>query len=227
MNKWCFKCDLNKSATEYYPSQYVLEYGKCKACFKKYYEKNKNNISAYKKEYAILNSESLIKKRKAYHKKNKKHLSDYKQQWYQKNKEKILFSRKEYIATKYHNDPHFKMRANVSLVIRKSLKKNGTSKNGKSILQYLPYSIQELKDHLEKQFEPWMNWQNWKKYNINTWDDNDPSTWAWNIDHIIPQAQLLFSSMEDENFKKCWGLSNLRPLSAKQNISDNARKGLS
>lgn len=29
--------------------------------------------------------------------------------------------------------------------------------------------------------------------------------------------------MEDEEFKKCWALSNLRPYSAKQNIIDGAR----
>lgn len=29
--------------------------------------------------------------------------------------------------------------------------------------------------------------------------------------------------MEDENFKKCWALSNLRPLSAKQNVLDGNR----
>ena len=29
--------------------------------------------------------------------------------------------------------------------------------------------------------------------------------------------------MEDDNFKKCWALENLRPLSAKQNIVDGVR----
>jgi hypothetical protein len=30
--------------------------------------------------------------------------------------------------------------------------------------------------------------------------------------------------MEDDNFKKCWALNNLRPLSAKQNILDGTTK---
>ena len=30
--------------------------------------------------------------------------------------------------------------------------------------------------------------------------------------------------MEDEEFKECWALSNLQPLSAKQNQSDGATK---
>lgn len=35
---------------------------------------------------------------------------------------------------------------------------------------------------------------------------------------------LPYTSMEDENFQKCWALSNLRPLSAKQNNSDGVRR---
>jgi len=30
--------------------------------------------------------------------------------------------------------------------------------------------------------------------------------------------------MEDENFKKCWALENLCPLSAKQNLLDGQKK---
>jgi len=35
---------------------------------------------------------------------------------------------------------------------------------------------------------------------------------GWEIDHIIPISVLNFSSPEHEDFKKCWNLSNLRPL---------------
>ena len=53
---------------------------------------------------------------------------------------------------------------------------------------------------------------------------NYQSTWTWQIDHIILRADLLYTSMEDENFKKCWALSNLRPYSAKQNILDGTNR---
>ena len=94
----------------------------------------------------------------------------------------------------------------------------------KSIINFLPYTIQQLKDHLEKQFEPWMNWNNYGIYYTNLWNDNDPSTWVWSIDHIIPQSKLPYTSMEDDNFKKCWALDNLRPYSAKQNIIDGNKR---
>lgn len=97
-------------------------------------------------------------------------------------------------------------------------------KNNKSCLQFLPFSITQLKIHLEKQFEPWMTWKNWGKYNSKTWDNSDPTTWTWQLDHIIPQSSLPYTSMEDDNFRKSWALSNLRPLSAKQNLMDGVTK---
>jgi hypothetical protein len=62
-----------------------------------------------------------------------------------------------------------------------------------------------------------MNWNNQGKYNPKTWDDTDPATWKWQLDHIGPRSDFAFDSMTHPNFKKCWGLSNLRPYGAKQN----------
>jgi hypothetical protein len=98
------------------------------------------------------------------------------------------------------------------------------SKNKQSILDFLSYSIDELKKHLENQFETWMTWNNRSLYNKNTWDDNDQSTWTWQLDHIVPQSILPYTSMEDDNFKKCWALNNLRPLSAKQNFLEGVQR---
>ena len=112
----------------------------------------------------------------------------------------------------------------ISNLIYKTLKDNNSSKNGISCFQFLNYTIIELKQYIESKFEWWMNWNNQGIYNPNIWDDNDPTTWRWQIDHIIPQSDLPYFSMEDENFKKCWALSNLRPYSAKQNILDGANR---
>mgnify|MGYP006320042627 FL=1 len=88
----------------------------------------------------------------------------------------------------------------------------------------MDYSIKELREHLEKQFEPWMNWNNHGRYNLLSWNENDSSTWTWQIDHIIPQSVLVYSSMEEDNFKKCWALNNLRPYSAKLNLTDGVTR---
>lgn len=69
-----------------------------------------------------------------------------------------------------------------------------------------------------------MNWNNHGQYRAEEWDDNDPSTWVWQIDHIIPQSDLPYDSMEHPNFKKCWSLDNLRPYSAKKNVIEGTRR---
>ena len=91
-------------------------------------------------------------------------------------------------------------------------------------MSFLPYTIEELKCHLELQFDPWMNWHNHGKYNSKIWDDNNQLTWTWQIDHIIPQSDFVYLSMQDDSFRKCWDLSNLRPLSSKQNLIDGVRR---
>jgi hypothetical protein len=120
-------------------------------------------------------------------------------------------------------DPSYKLRVLLSSAISDALKKNNGSKNGKTITKYLSYTIDELKRHLERQFEPWMSWRNHGKY-MATWDDNDCSTWTWQIDHIMPVSCFCYSSIEDDSFKKCWRLENLRPYSAKQNLLDGVTR---
>lgn len=119
---------------------------------------------------------------------------------------------------------HLNLRNIFSARVRNTLKKLAKSKNGESITKHLPYKFSELKQHLESQFEPWMSWDNWGVFNKSLWNDNDQSTWTWQIDHIIPHSLLPYDSMEHENFKKCWALENLRPLSAKQNFYDGVRR---
>lgn len=72
-----------------------------------------------------------------------------------------------------------------------------------------------MKKHLESQFEDWMSWDNWGVYDPKTWDDNDKSTWTWQIDHINPMANFTYESEHDPGFRDMWQLENLRPLSAK------------
>lgn len=162
----------------------------------------------------------LIDRQKEYYQNNKEKIKLQKREHYQLNKKVMLQDHKEYERKRLQNDPIYKLRKQASTLIRQGLRKQNSSKFGKSIIRYLPYSIANLKEHLEGQFEPWMTWWNQGKYNSQMWDDDKPITWTWQLDHIIPQADLPYASMEDDNFKKCWALNNLRPLSAKQNLLD-------
>lgn len=66
------------------------------------------------------------------------------------------------------------------------------------------YSREKLKLHLEKLFKEGMTWENYGQ---------------WHIDHINPMSAHKFSTEHDEGFRRCWALSNLQPLWAKENMS--------
>lgn len=186
-----------------------------------YRKNNRYKIISKMKEY---NARHDVKERlKKYRKINKEKLNIQNKEWHKNNpeKSKIIKKRKE---KKLRKKDVYKLRAHVSRQINFALYRSGSSKCGESVLKYLPYTIKELKQHIEKQFEPWMNWNNYGIYTMSTWDDLDTSTWTWQIDHIVPQCKLPYDSMTHDNFKKCWALNNLRPLSAKQNCLDGARK---
>lgn len=82
-------------------------------------------------------------------------------------------------------------------------------KAGRTWLAMVPYTVEQLSTHLERQFSPGMSWGNMGE---------------WHIDHIIPRSAFNFSSPEDEDFKACWALANLRPLPAVENIKKSNKR---
>jgi len=78
----------------------------------------------------------------------------------------------------------------------------------RGIWKLLPYTPKEARKHFEKRFDKNMNWDNHGDY--------------WHIDHIRPQASLPYTTTTCDNFKTCWSLSNLQPLSAEDNLAKNS-----
>jgi hypothetical protein len=206
---------------------------------KQYYQDNNEEVKAYKKDWAELNKEERAAYQKQYYQDNKDWLQPKNKIYYEDNKEVILAQNKTYAKLNrearraYQNewernkratDPAFKLRKIVSRSICLVLKINGSSKAGRSVLLHLPYTFDELKAHIEFLFEPWMTWENWGLYNPKTWKDDDPTTWTWQLDHIIPHSTFHYTTMDCQEFRDCWALSNLRPLSAKQNLLDGSSK---
>jgi len=205
-------CPYCNSESEFSSSQFELKSGKCKLCVKNYDQKHYQD-----------NKDTLKKQTKEYRANNKDKVATNKRLYLVNNRDVFRKALKKYKKSK-SNDPMFKIRNSISSNIAHLLKKANSSKNGKSINDYLSYSFLELKEHLEKKFEPWMTWTNYGPYKFETWDDNDSVTWTWQLDHVVPQSELPYISMADENFQKCWALNNLRPLSAKQNLLDGVNR---
>ena len=195
-----------------------------------YYHKNKEKCNARSKKYNKENKEKISKNKKEYYAEHKEEKKIYNKNYNKNNKEKIYKNKKEYRENnirsfrnyraehkrkKYKTDISFRLRDIVSSSINSALKNDGNSKKGGSILDFLPYSMEELKQHLENQFEPWMNWGNYGVF--------EKDRRKWNIDHKIPQSLLVYDSMEHPNFIKCWALENLRPLDVIENIKKQAK----
>ncbi len=211
----------------------------CKICRQRlhrvYRQNNKEKESKRHKKYAQKNSEKIRKYQHSFYALNKKRILLHNKIWKIRNLFKIKELNKCYknlnrfklnaqVRERFKKDPVFKIRKIVSSSIRKSIKSRNFNKNKLSFTSYLGYRVDELKAHLEKLFESWMNWENWGVYNPETWNDNDPNTWTWQIDHIKPQSLFVYKSMADKEFKECWALNNLRPYSAKLNILEGSSK---
>lgn len=135
--------------------------------------------------------------------------------WRVKNLEHSKNYHNKWRRNKIKTDIFFKLRCNTTTAITNMIRKNNfinkkIDRFNKKILEHLPYSIEKLKIYIESLWEPWMNWDNWGKF--------DSNRKTWQIDHIIPQSLLAFDSFGHPNFLKCWALVNLRPLDTIENI---------
>lgn len=190
---------------------------------KKRYEDSKQIILVERKKYYLLNKEDVICGVRKYYSENNVRIRGQKKKYYEENKSDIKHKNNIYDKERRKTDLFYRLRKDVSKGVQRALRARNGSKAGQSVMRYLPYSIDELKHHIEQQFELWMNWDNRASFISEKYDPADESTWTWHIDHIIPQSKLPYSSMGDENFQKCWALENLRPLKS----IDNLKKGSS
>lgn len=223
--KKCKSCQQVKDNNQFGTYQRKISFNNYKICFRIYCK----NCMALKSKLWRQNNVDKVKQYNASddHKQsyqrwlqnNQQKRQDYQKQYYLNHIDKFKtadksdqrkISKNKYKQNRKKNDPAYKLRNNVSNAIYKALNKVKSNKAGQSILKYLNYTLQDLKLHLESKFNQCMNWSNYGQY--------------WHIDHITPQSDLPYFSMEDINFKLCWSLDNLRPLEAKINIIEGARR---
>lgn len=67
-------------------------------------------------------------------------------------------------------------------------------------------TYEEFKIHIENQFQPWMSWDNYGKY-------NGELNFGWDFDHIIP----ISSATSEEEIIKLNHYTNFQPLCSKTN----------
>ncbi len=104
--------------------------------------------------------------------------------------------RKDRELKRRQNDIQFRLTGNLRARLNCAIKNN--QKIG-SAIDDLGCSIEELKQHLESQFQSGMTWENYGK---------QPGQWS--MDHIIPLS--VFDLTDRQQFLEAAHYSNLRPM---------------
>lgn len=186
----------------------------CNPCM---YQKTKINRAIYHKNWYKNNKKRILKKQsnkyhndsdhkqkiltiqKEYRKINSEYLKVYHKEYRKKNRKKIT----KWFKDKYHKDINHKLKATLRNSINRGIKKDWIKG---SAVRDLGCSIDKLKIHLEKQFQPGMTWKNW-------------SLKGWHIDHIIPLYHFELTNRKE--FLKAAHYTNLKPMWAIDNLRKN------
>ena len=216
--KICSKCKIEKLISKFHIERGKYVRPECKECKHNQNQKNYWDDLGKRKEkslaYRIGNREEIRARDRKSYEENKEERQKRKNAWYHNNKDAVMERSREgkrlYQKKRRKEDPAFRLRGNISRQINTQLKKQNSKKEC-SILKKLPCTMGELKQHIENQFESWMEWGCFGK------TSRMPMV-TWQLDHRIPQSKLPYSSMDDENFQKCWALKNLRPYDSYHNI---------
>ena len=123
------------------------------------------------------------------------------------NNRKLAYKRflvyyKKYQANRYKNDDKFRLDRNISRSIRRSLK-NGSKKHNhwKSLLGY---TITKLQKKLISTIPEGYTWEDYLSGELE-------------LDHIKPVGVFNYKKVTDKEFRKSWGLKNLRLIPKKIN----------
>lgn len=167
-----------KSLGEFYTGKKM-----CKLCVQAYQatyrENNKEYLSSYFKDRYLSNKSDVL---------------EYRKEYYQANKIKI----NQYVKDKYESDVPFKLATNLRKRMSKMIRRS--QKSG-SAVKDMGCSVEELKIHLESQFQEGMTWENYGE---------------WHIDHIYPLSK--FDLFDREEFLKACHYKNLQPLWSQDNL---------
>lgn len=170
-------------------------------------QKYKGGKKESDRRYYNANKKGILERYKSYSLKNKKKLSEYHRNWRNENKEVVREKKRRYEKEKKNNDPVYRLTSVFKNALTASIKEKNICKTSKTF-DILGYTKEELIEHLTKLFEPNMSMENYGE---------------WHIDHIIPISKFNYSSVNDNDFKECWSLSNLQPAWAFDNLTKNNR----
>lgn len=107
---------------------------------------------------------------------------------------------------KYDHNPKYMIYHRLKRWMHKHL---GNALPSRKWSQHLGYTVDELRTHIERQFVKGMGWHN---------------KGEWHIDHIVPVSAFDVDGVEHPDFNVCFGLPNLRPMWANDNLRKNGKR---
>jgi hypothetical protein len=198
--KTCSCCKIKKPFDEFNKnkSQKDGHHNLCKECRKIERENNRQQRLKYLKNWRLNNIDIIQHNNQN---RNKDKHRECSRNYYNNNKEiinKLKKDNRESInknrRKRYTTDPIYRLKC----ILRASLKKGIKNKKTQEIIGC---SWEELKQHLESQFQVNMTWDNHGQY-------------GWHIDHIIPLA----SAKTEKEIYKLNYYTNLQPLWWEDNL---------
>ena len=169
---------------------------------------NSQEIANKQKEYRDKNKEILSENKKLYYKENRDSFLQYQKEYRDNNTESIRVRKNEYQRKKRNEDPLFKLRGNISSLIRYGINNNGFTKIN-TTQNILGCTFEEFKNHIELQWEDWMSWDNYGNPRDGIFEKNK----TWDIDHIKP----ISTALNENELIKLNHYSNLQPLCSYNN----------
>ena len=173
--------------------------------------KSKEKAKKTSREWYQNNKEKAKKTSREWYQNNKEHASKVSKEWRLKNKEKDKNDqakwrlenkewRRNYEKNRYKTDINFRLTKLCRNRIRKIIKGENKSVSTMKLIGCTP---DELRQHLESKFEPWMNWEN-------------QGLGGWDVEHIKPMSK--FDLICPVQQHACCHYSNLQPMEHIANI---------
>lgn len=147
------------------------------------------------KRYGELNKERKKKYDSEYYVNNSEKIKERSKNW--RNNNKALRWEKEKAILEAN--PQKKLYKRIQTLLKRYLTKSNVDFKNVRTLNMLGFSLEELEQHLKSTMKDGMTWDQFLNGEIH-------------IDHIKPHSLFKYSSVEDEDFKKCWSLNNLQLL---------------
>ena len=192
---------MTKNKKEYWKEYYLKNVEQKKEYYlknreqkKEYYLKNKEQRIEYQREYDSKNKEQ----KKEYYLKNVEHIT--KRICKHNSKPEIQEMRRNREKNKYKTDINYRI---LKLCRSRVLHAIKNFNKSASTMELIGCTPDELRQHLESQFKPGMNWEN-------------QGRGGWDIEHI--KACFHFNMEDPQQQRACFNWSNLQPMEHIENI---------